>query len=218
MSDEEIANTPIISMVGRFVSQKGVDKMSSAIKELYANWDKNFPGKNKPIFYIAGGDGEGGKQRKYVEDLKKSLPEEDNNRVIFMHGFAPMQAITAGSDFFMMPSNFEPCGLTQGESFALATPVIVSAVGGIVDTVNRNGKENGIFAENGLAFTPSDYSKAIAKGIDTFYNDKDKYNNMVADALAEDFTWCNTETGEGPTYDYLDLLGIDSAKYKPNKA
>ena len=147
LSDEELKNTPIIASVGRLVDQKGSMNMSQAIEMLMKNWEKDFPGKNKPIFYIAGADGEGGK---YIEDLKSlkssRLSKEDSNRVVVANGFAPMQAITAASDFFLLPSKFEPCGLTQGESFALATPVVASAVGGIVDTVNRNGKTNGILA------------------------------------------------------------------------
>ena len=212
LTPEELAETPIISMVGRFVTQKGIDIMADAIDKLYKNWDKDFPGQKKPIFYIAGGDAEGGKQRAFIEDLKKNkLSAEDNNRVIFAHGFAPMQAITAASDFFLMPSRFEPCGLTQGESFALATPVIASAVGGIVDTVNRDGKVNGVLTDQNKKLDSDGFYNAIKDGLNIYFNDKDKYNNMLVDAYSEDFSWI-LPGKQGPVYDYLDKIGMDISK------
>lgn len=208
LTDEEIAETPIITSVGRLVSQKGIGVMSDAIKMLMDNWEKDFPGKTKPIFYLAGQDGEGGVQRKYIEDLKANkLSAEDSNRVVFAHGFAPMAALTSSSDFFLLPSIFEPCGLTQGESFAVATPVIGSAVGGIVDTVNRDGKTNGILTDKSKPLTAKGFYEAMKKGLDIYYNNPEAYNNMVRDALAEDFSWIQ-KGKQGPVYDYLDSIGI----------
>lgn len=209
LTDEELINTPIISSVGRLVSQKGIPVMTEAIRMLLNNWEKDFPGKPKPIFYIAGQDGEGGVQRKYVEDLKnKYLSNEDSNRVIFAHGFAPMNAITAASDFFLLPSIFEPCGLTQGESFAVATPVIGSAVGGIVDTVNRNGKNNGILTDKTKPLTSKGFYQAMKDALTIYFDQPEKYQNMVKDSLDEDFSWIQ-KGKQGPIFDYLDKIGID---------
>lgn len=209
LSDEEIINTPIISSVGRLVSQKGIPIMTEAIRLLMENWEKDFPGKPKPIFYIAGQDGEGGVQRKYIEDLKnKYLSDEDSNRIIFAHGFAPMNAITAASDFFLLPSIFEPCGLTQGESFAVATPVIGSAVGGIVDTVNRNGKNNGILTDKSKPLTADGFYQAMKEALTIYFNQPEKYQNMVKDSLDEDFSWIQRGK-QGPIFDYLDKIGIN---------
>ena len=209
LSSEELAETPIISSVGRLVSQKGIDIMADAIKMLYQNWEKDFPGKNKPIFYIAGGDGEGGAQRKHIENLKeKGLSKEDSNRVVFAHGFAPMTAITSASDFFVLPSRFEPCGLTQGEAFAVATPVIGSAVGGIVDTVNRNGKKNGILTDQNKPLDAKGLYEAMKEALDVYFEKPAEYQNMVKDALAEDFSWIQ-KGKQGPIFEYLDKIGID---------
>lgn len=207
LSDEELAKTPIISSVGRLVSQKGIGLMSDAIKMLYENWDTDFPNKPKPIFYLAGQDGEDGSQRAYIENLKKNLSQEDSNRVMFAHGFAPMPGIVAGSDFFLLPSIFEPCGLTQGESFALATPVIGSAVGGIVDTVNRDGKTNGILTDKNLPLTVEGFYEAMKEGLNIYFNEPEKYQAMVNDANQEDFSWIQ-KGKQGPIYDYLDRIGI----------
>ncbi len=208
LSDEELMQTPVISSVGRFVSQKGIDIMSDAIKMLFDNWEKDFPDKPKPIFYIAGQDAENGRQRKFVEDLKDNeLTEEDSNRVVFAHGFAPMAGMTAASDFFLLPSVFEPCGLTQGEAFALGTPVIGSAVGGIVDTVNRNGKTNGVLTDKNEPLTANGLYEAMKEGLNIYFNDSEKYKNMVYDSLAEDFSWIQ-KGKQGPIFDYLERAGI----------
>ena len=207
LTNEQIKDTPVLMSGGRLVSQKGVDVLCDAIEMLFDNWEVDFPNKNKPIFYIAGSDGEGGSQRKLIEDLKDNkLSKEDNNRILFAHGFAPMPALMAGADFFLMPSKFEPCGLTQGESLALATPVIASAVGGIVDTINRDGKFNGILTDQNETLTAQGYYEAMKKGLNIFFNDKEKYTNMVKDSIAEDFSWA--KNGQGPVYDYLNLLGV----------
>ena len=207
LTDEELSRTPIISSAGRLVSQKGISLMADAIKMLYKNWEKDFPNKPKPIFYIAGQDGEGGVQRAYIEELKKDLPKEDSDRVIFGHGFAPMQGIMASSDFFLLPSIFEPCGLTQGESFALATPVIGSAVGGIVDTVNRDGKTNGVLTDKNKKLDATGFYNAMKKGLEIYFDQPLKYTNMVRNSLDEDFSWIQ-KGKQGPVYDYLDKIGL----------
>lgn len=212
LTDEELISTPIISSVGRLVSQKGIPVMTGAIKLLFDNWEKDFPGKPKPIFYIAGQDGEGGIQRKYIENLKNEvLKEEDSNRIVFAHGFAPMAAMTAGSDFFLLPSIFEPCGLTQGESFAVATPVIGSSVGGIVDTVNRNGKNNGILTNASEPLSSKTFYSAMKEALNIYFNNPAKYQKMVKDSIDEDFSWIQPGK-KGPVFDYLDKIGIERSK------
>ena len=119
-----------------------------------------------------------------------------------------MPAITGASDFFLLPSIFEPCGLTQGEAFALATPVIGSAVGGIVDTVNRDGKTNGILTNKDEKLTAESFYKAMKQGLEVYFNNPEQYQKMVKDSLEEDFSWIQ-KGKQGPVYDYLDKIGID---------
>ncbi len=208
LSDEEIEKTPIISYAHRLVDQKGVDILADSIKKLYENWDSDFKGQPKPIFYIAGEDGEGGKKRELLEKLHQELKPEDTNRVIFASGFAPNPAIMAATDFFLMPSKFEPCGLTQSEAFAMGTPVIATATGGIVDTVNAEGEDQtGILTKD---INSEGFHKALKEGISTFFNDKQKYNKMVMNSLKQDFSWIQPGR-KGPIYDYLELFGVDKS-------
>lgn len=212
LSNEELANTPVITSVGRLVSQKGVETMCNAIELLMKNWHKDFPDKPKPIFYIGGRDGENGQQRPFIEELQNDkLSREDSNRIVFMHGMAPMATLTAASDFFLLPSNFEPCGLTQSEAFALGTPVIGSSVGGIVDTVNRSGKTNGVLTKLEPKLTAEALYDAMKKGLEVYFKDKNAYARMVNDALNEDFSWIQPGK-KGPVFDYLNYIGIDTKK------
>ena len=206
LSDEEIAKTPIISYAHRLVDQKGVDILVDSVKKLYENWDKDFKDQPKPIFYLAGEDGEGDKNLKLIKKLKEELKPEDSNRVVFAHGFAPNPALMAATDFFLMPSKFEPCGLTQSEAFAMGTPVIATATGGIVDTVtdSKEGK-TGILTKE---INADGFYNAMKEGVSTFLNNKNDYNTMVMNSLKTDFSWVGPNR-QGPIYDYLDLFGID---------
>ena len=208
LSDEEVKRTPFLFSGGRLVSQKGIGILCDAVKILFDNWDKDFPNCPKPIFYIAGADGENGAQRKKIEDLKSyGLSKEDNNRILFAHGYAPLTAYMAASDFFLMPSLFEPCGLTQSESMAVGTPVVASAVGGLVDTLNRNGKENGILTDITKPLDANEFYKALKKALEVYYFDKARYDNMVKDSVAENFSWL--QKGKlGSIFEYTDIFGI----------
>jgi len=208
ISKKTFEKTPVLSVVGRLVSQKGIDIAVDSIAKLYKNWEKEFPNQEKPIIYFAGMDNEGGKQRKKIEELiDNKLSKEDASRIVFAHGFVPINAIMAGSDFFLMPSKFEPCGLTQGEAMAVATPVIASAVGGIVDTVNRGNKHTGILTDKNKELSANEFYKAISDGLKIYFEDKKEYEKMVMDSLSEDFSWIQ-KGKNGPVYDYLELFGI----------
>lgn len=208
MSNEELLETPILANVGRFVSQKGIKDICDTIKDLYANWETNYPGKNKPIIYLLGSDGEGGTQRKFIEELKEELPKEDAKRVICYHGFAPAQAVMASCDYFLMPSKFEPCGLTQGEALGQSTPVIANATGGLVDTVIDKGDEQyGILTQKGDV-SQVGFAQAVDKGLDIYFNNQDKYKSMVKNASKFNQSWVQPDR-KGPIYDYADLFGID---------
>ena len=119
-----------------------------------------------------------------------------------------MTGLMAGSDFFIMPSKFEPCGLTQGEALAVGTPVIASAVGGLVDTLNRNGKTNGILTNVDKRVSVEEFYKTLKNALKIYYEDKSKYQQMVKDSIDEDFSWIQPNK-QGPVFEYLEKLGID---------
>lgn len=98
--------------------------------------------------------------------------------------------VEAGSDFDLMPSVFEPCGLNQLYSQRYGTPPLVSDVGGLHDTVvdYRLDKKNG----TGLLFKPDDQSlsKTLEDSLELYHSKKD-YRKMQSNGMARDFSWMN---------------------------
>ena len=83
----------------------------------------------------------------------------------------------------------------------------MQAVGGIVDTVNRDGKFNGILTDKNEFLSAQGYYEAMKEGLKIYFDDKEKYFQMVRDSIDEDFSW--SKDGKGPVHDYLNLLGIN---------
>ena len=95
--------------------------------------------------------------------------------------------ITAGSDFFFMPSRYEPCGLNQMYSLNYGTLPIVRNVGGLADTVIDVDKVNG----NGFSFdefTLEGIESAFDKAL-KLYSDKQKMKTVIGRGMSSDFSW-----------------------------
>jgi starch synthase len=96
--------------------------------------------------------------------------------------------VEAGSDFFVMPSLFEPCGLNQMYSQVYGTVPLVSRVGGLVDTVvdvDRGPNEG-----TGITFPPT--ASGLRTGLDraiALYHDKSRFAAVQQRAMARDFSW-----------------------------
>ncbi|MCU0373541.1 MAG: glycosyltransferase, partial [Ignavibacteria bacterium] len=96
--------------------------------------------------------------------------------------------ITAGADFFLMPSRYEPCGLNQMYSLNYGTVPVVRKVGGLSDTVtdiNDNEKGNGfLFRE----FNYAGFEKCIDSAL-SLYKDKSALNRAIYNGMSADFSW-----------------------------
>ena len=133
------SGTALIGMVGRLVDQKGFG-------ELCTNNTDN-PGairqicENKDVQLVILGTGE-----KWIEDELRKLDEELPNLKVYLEFDNTLaHLIEAGSDFFLMPSKYEPCGLNQAYSLKYGSIPIVRATGGLKDTVDDflNNKKSG---------------------------------------------------------------------------
>jgi starch synthase len=115
---------PMIGMVNRMVDQKGLDLVASAASDLM---------KLEAQFVVLG-TGE-----RHYEELWRSLAREHPDRVAVTIGFdeALAHLIEGGADVFLMPSQFEPCGLNQMYSLRYGTVPVVRATGGLDDTVEQ---------------------------------------------------------------------------------
>lgn len=201
-------DTPIISATSRLAEQKGYDIAVNAILSIIKH---NQNVENPPIF-ILGGAGD----IKYFKILKKlkndvtKINPKYGKRIFVFHGYKDELAysIQLASDFFMMPSKFEPCGLTQMEAMAKGAIPITTSTGGLVDTIDDNingfrtkvfflGRKR-IFGANidaqRLKNNINTYAEAMFLALKTFYNNKETHKKMQIEAMKKDFSW-NIENG-----------------------
>jgi len=168
--------TPVIGMVTRLVNQKGLDLIDEALEELL----------ELDMHLIVLGTGE----RRYhqmFEAAKKSFPEKVGINFAYNNSMAHL--IEAGSDMFLMPSKYEPCGLNQMYSLRYGTIPIVHATGGLADTIRDYNPET--HQGNGFAFR--EYSgdallTAVKRAITTFRN-KAQWKFLRDNAMRCDYSW-----------------------------
>ena len=177
-------NTALIGMVGRLVSQKGFGELcttngdkSEAIKQIC---------ENKDIQLVILGTGE-----KWIEDdLRKLGKELPNLKVYLEFDNTLAHLIEAGSDFFLMPSKYEPCGLNQVYSLKYGSIPIVRATGGLKDTVIDyfTDKE----ASTGFHI-PEMSSESIVNTVNTvlhlWKNSKESIDEIRQRGMAKEFKW-----------------------------
>mgnify|MGYP000586338754 CR=1 FL=1 len=166
---------PLISMVCRLTDQKGLNFLLPAIKELV---------KHKVQICIAGtGD------PIYVDQLEYFTQKyADNFHFVNTYSEHIAHSYIAGADFFMMPSLFEPCGLTQMYSLAYGTLPIVRQVGGLKDTVTDLSCHNA----TGVVFkepTASSLLAAVRKGLLFYHEYPDKFVATQERAMQTKFLW-----------------------------
>ena len=226
--DDEI---PIISFAHRLTSQKGLPILTGAVKELYNNWDsiEEFKGKPRP-FIVMGGPPDDPNQVKYMNEMKDannftSAAKDDMWKIITKPANMPNPLVYAGSTYFCGPSTFEPCGLIQGEAFAMGTPVITTKTGGYVDTVvdkvngfvadydseailRKNAKEGTDVHKDWLDKAVKNYYGKLVEALKFYYTDRAGYDKMVKDNLNVNFSWIQEKEDTDPIRKYLDKLCI----------
>lgn len=173
---KEEGERPVFSIVSRLAEQKGIDLFLKAADRFFG----------KPLDFVLLGDGD----RYYMTAFKELAKKHVKNARIFL-GFdaAEAHAIYAGSDFFLMPSLFEPCGLGQMISLRYGTLPIVRRTGGLADTivdVDADPKQG-----NGFVF--DDHSEhgflgAVDRAI-ALFQDKKRFGLLRKKAMGLDFSW-----------------------------
>ena len=172
---------PLIGMVGRLVSQKGIAEVFAPSYGSIYNICRDM----KVQFAIIG-TGE-----KWCEDeinnLQSKLP---NLRAKIGYSEQLSHLVEAGSDFFLMPSQYEPCGLNQMYSELYGTLPIVRRTGGLADTVQNYNQETG--EGTGFMFdalTPGAIYDTVGWAVWAYYNKKDHIKKMQKRGMEQDFTW-----------------------------
>ena len=217
---KNIDRIPILCATSRLAEQKGYDIAAQAIlRDIQKHSGDN---KKECPIYILGGAGDEIYYNglKTLRDKVEKISKKCARRIFVFRGYRDefAYAIQLASDFYMMPSRFEPCGLTQMEAMAKGALPIVTSTGGLVDTVedcvdgfgtkvffSQNG--NRIYGNNmtakRLKNNVNAYEDAIHKALDVFYTNPDKIKAMMVAAMKKDFSW---DVEGGSLYKYYKLL------------
>lgn len=168
-------DTPVIGLVSRLAMQKGIDLLFGSLPQLLTTRD---------FALCVLGSGE----PQYVEFFA-SLAAQFPDRVYFEHGYDETLAhlIEAGSDMFLMPSLYEPCGLNQMYSLKYGTVPIVRKTGGLADSVQLWNGETG----TGIVFDHYD-APALLWGVNTaldLYKNNDIWQQIMRNGMAKNFSW-----------------------------
>ncbi|MEJ2481663.1 MAG: glycogen synthase GlgA [Gemmatimonadota bacterium] len=169
---------PLFGFISRLVDQKGLP-LIEALTDRFAAW---------PARFVFLGSGESRYER-LIERMDAETPNV-GSRVAFSERLAHL--VEAGSDFFLMPSEFEPCGLNQMISQRYGTIPIVHEVGGLADSVVASTPE--AVAEGratGIAFQrydPDSFGSAIERAL-ALYDSPPDLERLIRAAMAADFSW-----------------------------
>jgi starch synthase len=176
---------PVLGIVSRLAHQKGFDLLGGVLDELLG-W--------RDVTLIALGSGD-----QETENLFAGFAAKYPDRMIFWHGFnnALAHRIEAGSDFFLMPSRYEPCGLNQMYSLRYGTLPVVRATGGLDDTID---------GETGFKFwrfDSWDLAECLRYAL-TIYENLPRMEHMRVTAMKRDYSWA--KSAQAYSQLYRDLL------------
>ena len=212
---EDIKNTPILTSVGRFTNQKGYDYLVDTLKKIYTQKSAQMP----VLVMLGSGDKEVSESlHKLKDDIAKTNPKAAK-RIFLFDGFSrPLsKAICMGGDFMLLPSKWEPCGLTQMEAMAAGNLPVALAAGGLVDTIenDKDGFISDVFYGYkynklirgkkvfGVRNNTDAFAATLKKALDTFYNNPEKIKTMSIKAMEKDFSWA---APNGPLEKYDELF------------
>jgi len=173
----ESSSIPIIGMVSRLTMQKGFDHLIPAMRGIL----------RMDVQVVVLGSGE-----PWIANAFDQLQKEFSDKLGWYNGYNNELAhlIEAGSDMFLMPSLYEPCGLNQMYSLRYGTLPIVRRVGGLKDTVLQYDESTG--KGNGFIFndpTSASVNNTVSWAVNTFYERPVHFRKMVKAAMKQRFTW-----------------------------
>ena len=169
----------MIGMVTRLVSQKGLDLVAHVMKEIL---DLN-------VQFVLLGTGDE-KYHNTFNYYSITYPQRCSVKLVFDNTLA--QRIYAASDLFLMPSEFEPCGIGQLISLRYGTLPLVRETGGLKDTIIPYDKNK--LTGNGFSFANYNAHEMlhVIEYALSIYNDKKTWNKLVKNAMKMDFSWENS--------------------------
>lgn len=181
------SRSPVVGMVSRLAGQKGLDIVCEALKGIFSLGVK----------LVVLGTGED-KIQDLLKQAQREYPDQLGLKIAFDERLAHM--IYAGSDIFLIPSRYEPCGLTQMYSLKYGTIPVVRATGGLDDSI----QEFDLRTHSGNGFKFEDYSAgaltdSLKRAVD-LSRQPHVWRTLVRNAMACDFSW------EKAAGDYAELF------------
>ena len=175
-------DVPLLGMVSRMDAQKGVDLIFRALRWMGAlPWQAVLLGSGDPALEAQ------------ARALQARFPQRV--RVITRYDAVLARRIYGGADLFLMPSRYEPCGLSQMIAMRYGCLPLVNAVGGLRDTV-RDG-------ETGFVFTgarAANLVRALRRALDVYSAYPDLWRRMQRQAMAQDFSWARSAQAYADLY------------------
>ena len=182
-------NTAIIGFVGRFAEQKGIGLLAGTLEGIL----------DLDVQVIMLGTGE-----KWAEEFFSEIAYRRKNFALHVgYSDALAHKIEAGSDMFIMPSLFEPCGLNQIYSLSYGTLPIVRATGGLDDTIINFDESNK--QSNGFKFfdaTNEALYHTVYWALDIYYHERKAFDKMKRRAMKEHFGWDTAAEAYEKVYAY----------------
>lgn len=171
----ELFQRPLLGMVSRLVYQKGIELLLAILRALSEL--------QLPLVVLGVGE------RRFEEALLKASEGSRTIRAILVFDEALAHKVIAGSDIYLMPSLYEPCGLNQMVALRYGTIPVVRNTGGLKDTVKHVDLRT--FRGTGFKFSipkPCYFLKALLKAI-KLYSSKRIWKKLQLQAMREDFSW-----------------------------
>lgn len=167
-------DVPIVAMITRLDWQKGLD-ITGHVIHLLMN------GVAGDAQFVVLGTGEAHYEHMFAQ-LANYHREKMAAVLAYDAGLAPL--IYAGSDLFLMPSLFEPCGLGQMIAMRYGSVPVVRATGGLADTVEDNVTGFTFFEHSAGAFW-----QTLQRALDTYYHDRSRWKEIQENGMLADFSW-----------------------------
>ena len=213
------ARLPLFCATSRMVEQKGYDIAAEAVINLVKKC-KDFSGEETelPVFVMGGaGDDKVFECLKKLKDKAMELDPKAGRRIFVFRGYKDefAYAVQLASDFYMMPSRFEPCGLTQMEAMAKGSLPVAMSTGGLVDTIEdkKDGFRTEVFFVDKMRVYGSNitaqrlksnvnaYGETLQNALEMFYCHPEVIKEMKIQAMKKDFSW-----NQGAVQAYYDLF------------
>jgi starch synthase len=184
---------PIVAFVGRLDPQKGLELIRHAIFNTLQRGGQ----------FVLLGSSPDGQINNYFWSLKNQLNDNPDCHIEIGFNEELSHLIYAGADMMLVPSRFEPCGLTQLIAMRYGTVPVVREIGGLADTVfDKDHSHKPLHERNGYMFRDYDEAgleSALGRAISCYYEFPEHFRDLMLNGMRGDYSWKN------PGQDYLNI-------------